>query len=409
MTDTYGKLKNARIKIKTCDKITIFDILVIKTLIDISDMLYLYVDDRTTDSSETQTMIDNFLNTLNQFGIKAPVTILRYSDYYNIAWVYLHRLVKKRKALLNYNETPKYSDLNTVMRNRHVKIFLYNDDSSGSDEENNTITSFVEKHNIEHVDRYDNILYDSWWFRDVFIETVIDDAENVTLSLPDDDPRDICSVKEKIRKSVVKYLNFTSPVIVLTSLIERIEEIHNTHKDNTEYILLTTSAPSELVNMGIDINIIKNMVEMNDISLSRYTLDLDTIADSVIIDTVKVELNEARIDDTKNLVKSVYVEKEESYPNIVQLCNLGTLKIIYDNNMYYGSWMARKKAKKAKNRKMVRWFDSDRCKIVKLVDNTCTIDVVLSQSVDLSFISFVRLYNNLYLKVSDSVYVNKSN
>lgn len=122
----------------------------IKILSDMANKLYLYVDDRSADAQITQKMVDDMLNMLRKFNVKLPDVIIRYTDYYGTAWVYIHKLVQMKKALLNYNSSQRYDDLQNLSKTNKIKIFLVAD----SEDVNNN--------------RYDNILYDNGWFRSFY-------------------------------------------------------------------------------------------------------------------------------------------------------------------------------------------------------------------------------------------------
>src|SRR5579872_3805448 len=154
----HNKTTRSRFKMKPDGKISIYDIFIIKMLRDTTDELYLYVDDRITSSQNTQKGIDDIINILKLFDIKLPEMILRYTDYYETAWVYLHRLVTLNKALLNYSTVCRSSDLHMMTKSKNVKIFYNNKDKNN---------------------RYNNILYDCEWYRDIFIEILMDYSERI--------------------------------------------------------------------------------------------------------------------------------------------------------------------------------------------------------------------------------------
>jgi len=134
-----------------------WDLCVFKFLSDITDKLYLYVDDRTIDEKTVQKNLNNVFELMKLFEIKKPDVVIRYTSYYEIAWIYLHRLVKLKKVVLDYNLSQRYNDHQVMMKTKKIKIFLLSDNKN----------------------KYDYILYDDGWFRDVFIEAIIDDAEKI--------------------------------------------------------------------------------------------------------------------------------------------------------------------------------------------------------------------------------------
>jgi hypothetical protein len=149
--------KISRIKIKILEKINMWDLCAFKFLSDITDKIYLYVDDRTIDDTIVQKNLNNIFKLMELFEIKKPDMVIRYTSYYKIAWIYLHRLIKLKEVVLDYNLSQRYNDHQVMMKTKKIKIFL------------------LSKNN----NKYDYILYDDGWFRDVFIEAIIDDAEKI--------------------------------------------------------------------------------------------------------------------------------------------------------------------------------------------------------------------------------------
>ena len=207
--------KISRIKLKPYENMSIYDVFLFKILSDMSDRIYLYVDDRSQDISTIRTVqkkIDDTLNILKRFDVKPPDTIIRYTDYYDTAWVYLHKLVQFKYTLLNYNVNQQDDDLDTFMRNNKIKIFLLPPKTN------------------EPMNKYDFILYDSGWFRDILIEVIIDDAENVNYILDErtKDPshNDMSRINRIVSDNLTDVLKFNRPVVVLTNIIENIEKLN---------------------------------------------------------------------------------------------------------------------------------------------------------------------------------------
>src|SRR5947208_1111698 len=108
--------KISRIKIKILEKINMWDLCVSKFLSNITDKLYLYIDDRSIDEKIVQKNIDNVFQLMKLFEIKQPDMVIRYSSYHEIACIYLHRLVKLKKVVLDYNLSQRYDDLQIMMK-----------------------------------------------------------------------------------------------------------------------------------------------------------------------------------------------------------------------------------------------------------------------------------------------------
>jgi len=74
--------------------------------------------------------------------------------------------------------------------------------------------------------KYDNMLYDCGWFREIFIESVIDDAERVNFYIGNnynDKLNNICTmskVNNDIITEISELLTFTRPTQILDDVIK---------------------------------------------------------------------------------------------------------------------------------------------------------------------------------------------
>jgi len=303
----------SRIKLKPLDKTSIYDIFIIKMLrdTDTSNELYIYVDDRTISPQDTQKMIDDTINIFRLFDIKMPDTIIRYSDYYETAWIYLHRLITLNKAVLNYSTTSKPTDLYTMAKTKNIKIFYNN---------------IEQQNNI----RYDNILYDCGWFRDVFIETLIDYSERIDKIVDDED-------KGGFLSCLCKDLKFTLPERLFTNLVSTIK--HNKSLKGGKPLCLSLSlslseVPVEYVHrLGIDIDSIHGMIERNDDSLlSCATKLVDNLEELIeLVDPVRIMFDKTKDVELEGLgkrcIKGVYVNSSD-LSNLSNLSNLQEGKVV---------------------------------------------------------------------------------
>lgn len=303
-----NKNKTARIKLKPFEKINIYNIFMIKILTDMSDKLYLYVDDRTSDAQIVQKMIDDIFNTLRKFNVKIPDIVIRYTDYYETAWVYLHRLVQMRETLLNYNSTQRADDLHALLKNNKMAIFLVQDPN---DTESKT--------------RYDNILYDNGWFRDIFIEAIIDDAEKIDYKLDDNGSKmikndnigsnriidtqmpsagDFVKINKTITTRLCDILKFNRPACVLTNITDNVENLKY-WKNNVDPVdtspTLNDLSLEQILDMGLDLKHVREMIENHDVSLKKYMIccdDSETLLSAsgiqCMIDPIKIKMNEIR-------------------------------------------------------------------------------------------------------------------
>ena len=166
-------MKTARMKISMTSDTSDDDITLMKALLEIADKLYIYIDDRdddyfginNSDNNDINDIIETKLDSLEEYGIqRALLNVIKYTDYYNIAWIYLHRLASLEEAIIDQNTNYHHADLKQILLNKQIiKIHL-----ALNSNENNKCTT---------------LLYDSGWFRLLFLELVIDDSEKVDYSL----------------------------------------------------------------------------------------------------------------------------------------------------------------------------------------------------------------------------------
>jgi hypothetical protein len=273
--------KIARIKLNLLDQITIYDIVIAQALLSICNKLIIYIDDRemTRDnlcSDDTDYMIDTKISILKKFNIRID-GLIRYTDYYNMIWIYMHRLTYLKKVLINYNSDKRPDDLYHVMAHKNnMKIYLEYEGAS--------------------INKYDNILYDSGWIRELFMEAIIDDAEKIEYGVnilethvPSPGFQELSTsmiskktieVNHNIMMKLAKILKLHRPTYVLVDLIERIIKLkHRTRLQ--EDISLDNLSPDQLHTIGIGVNKIREMIDDNNISLLGYTwhcnetIDLD--------------------------------------------------------------------------------------------------------------------------------------
>jgi len=267
---------------------------------DTTNELYMYVDDRTISPHDTQKMIDDTINILRLFDIKMPEMIIRYSDYYETAWIYLHRLITLNKAVLNYSTISKPTDLYTMTKTKNIKIFYNN-----TEQQNNI--------------RYDNILYDCGWFRDVFIETLIDYSERIDKIVDNEE-------KGTFLSCLCKDLKFTLPEKLFTNLVSTIKHNKSLKSKSLNCGLppcLLSEVPIEYVHrLNIDIDTIPGMIERNDDSLlSCATTLVDSLVE--IVDPIRIMFDKIKEVELEGLgtrcIKGVYV-------NSLDLANLSNLQ-----------------------------------------------------------------------------------
>jgi hypothetical protein len=288
-----------RVKIKDPNKINVFDLLMINKLGSFVDKIFFYLDDRSLNTIERRKLIDDYFALLKRFDINFCDSILFYSDYYQIARAYIFYLIKKKKARLNYNTTQKYSDLFTFMKDSKCKVFLDTDTNTNTSTSqtfiNDDVSTNVNNNDKKDglIDRYDYILCDNGWYRDIMIETVMDDSEMIDYVLIDHDifnnvPDDIdtfnnvsdsiTNFKVRLKSELSIALDFHEPEQAFTEIIENLSHIKSEKKCSDKYsdkLLLTDLSLDHILNIGINFSTIETMIKERDLSLDKYIINCD--------------------------------------------------------------------------------------------------------------------------------------
>jgi hypothetical protein len=362
--NSYYEHKIGRIKLKINSNISIYDIFIYKLLSDTTEKIYLYIDDRIIGTASRssgigilQKKINEMLHILTKFNLKLPDKIIKYTDYYATAWIYLHRLVQKNEALLNYNVVHKNDDLQTILFTNKVKIFLVNT---------------LDTNNIVN-DRYNFILYDNGWFREIFIETIMDDAEQVTYILDErymDNSSNMSKVNKLLATKLKEVLKFNYAHAVLTNISETIEKLKTTI---SAYPTINDFTVDQIISIGMNFQQISEMIEKQDITLKNRIINcIDLTNDNpddnsefvfnkkCLIDPVKIRMNEERIVDIDNVmvkVENVYLDYADFYSSIrienddvisIKIKYIGHVQIKKDNESITGVWTKADKKKKRK-------------------------------------------------------------
>lgn len=328
-------MDRSRIKLK--NKLNIFDVFIAKTLSD-TTKLYMYVDDRNDTVHTNQDILESTLNTFKLFDIK--VNVVRYSDYYSTAWIYLHKLITDKRVIVNYNTDCKSTDLSTIAKVKNVKMFyrFY---------QNNEINKLSQDTNDTFSDKYDTILYDNGWFRDIFIETVMDYSEQINCALYEDTDKPNVMINE-LRSN----LKFSTPTPILTNLVSIIKKFNKvTSFDKT----IADLSLDEFIKLSIDLKTVRSMIENEDVFLKSIATPLngDCLINptKVLFGVKSVLINEKLID-----VCGVYLDEielktlgfESNLLNgVFKLKNIGCVKIIgSDCDNYTGEFIKVNKKKK---------------------------------------------------------------
>lgn len=355
--------KRSRFKLKQIDKMTIYDVFIIKMLADTSDKLYLYVDDRSLAASISQKMIDDTMNILRMFNIKLPDIVVRYTDYYDTAWVYLHRLLTLKKAVLNYNTINKTTDLGMFSKTKNVKIVYNNDvlaqsavlqwETLISKEENNS----QNKIRSQNMNRYDNILYDYGWFRDIFIEIIIDYCERIDKivdEISEIDTEQTQKINTLLITQLRSTLKFKDPEKVFTNLVTTIKNMRN--KYIPDKIRISNISLRQLHEIGIDMKIVREIIEKDDDTLISHAYDMDKNCKFLLNDPIKIDLSqqkEINIDDKIITINGIYIDKDELISlnlnpqnlnqTILRIKSVGCMMLSLCNTEYIGTIIHLKK------------------------------------------------------------------
>jgi len=234
---------SARLIVKIIENIDIYDILIAYMLSEMSDKFFLYIDDR--DFKNTMSSIDskikNILDVMNKFGIRIDGTI-RYTDYYDTVWVYLHRLAQQKKVTVKSNSEYIHDNTYNILQNKNrVKIML-----------NNSYCSYSHS---------DNLLYDSGWFRGSFIELIIDDSERTTYCTDNH-----IDGNKNIAVNLTELLGLNRPTFVLQHVVDAItlirKEKKNTMNSNRKNNLLYLHDLSfdQIHNIGLSLTDMKKII-----------------------------------------------------------------------------------------------------------------------------------------------------
>ncbi len=437
--------KIARIKFKPYDQMNIYDILIINALTDMCEVLYMYIDDR---YNFLEQELDHTLKCLKKFNIEIS-QVIKYTDYYNVCWIYLHKLTMQKKVVFNYNYSKRVNDLQYFRSNKNnIKIFLDNDTSCITNLNTNESNFFMTNNN-----RYDNLLYDKGWIREIFLELIIDDSEKIDFLidqtlyfLSDDNPLSVKSINlstisninKNISTRITKILKLSRPKYVLQEFMVNICEYQRYKKklkisssyEHLNGFIFDNLSLNNISNMGINTNKIKSIISENESVIDKNNkieklllehlicCDENIILDEsvfiqnektfCIIDPVEVILDEPKyitILNYKIIFKEmIYVEKtminKQNTLNI-RLKYIGALKVYLENNVYHGKWL--KSYKKKKIKYFPKWLPSH-----NFVDPCSSFNISRFYTKDQIFIctnvsdskKILKIRTNYYLKES---------
>jgi hypothetical protein len=344
---------SARLIVKMIENIDIYDILIAYMLSEMSDKFFLYIDDRDFRStmSSIDSKIKNILDVMNKFGIRIDGTI-RYTDYYDTVWVYLHRLAQQKKVTVKSNSEYIHDNTYNILQNKNrVKIML-----------NNSYCNYSHS---------DNLLYDSGWFRGSFIELIIDDSEKTTYCTDDQ-----IDGNKNITTNLIELLGLNRPTYVLQHVVDAITRIRkekkNTinlnHKNNLLYLHDLSFDQIHIIGLSL-MDMKKIILEPPDVSFTNIIYrcqnpndpnDPDNHVIECFDDPIIIMLEQPKeitIDGMTVLIKdSICVDRSlmgQSDRKRIRLKYAGLLQVSLVDGVYRGEWLSGDKKKKL--RQTDRW------------------------------------------------------
>lgn len=361
---------SSRFKLKQIDKMTIYDVFIIKMLADTTDKLYLYVDDRSLTPCLSQKMIDDIMNVLRMFNIKLPDVVIRYTDYYDTAWVYLHRLLTINRAVLNYNIINKTTDLDVFSKTQSVKVFYNNNTLQSETSILNVGNNSQSKIIMQNVNRYDNILYDCGWFRDVFIEIIIDHCEKIDKYVDENNDTYI-EQSQKINMSLIAQLRsalkFKEPEKVLTELTVTIKNMKN--KYIPDKIRISDIPLNYSHEIGVDMQMVRKMIEKDDDTLMSYAYDINKNCRVLLSDPIKIILSKQKninINGKTVIICGIFIDSIELLllglnsqklnQMMLHVESVGYILLNLCNAEYVGTFINLKKKKRRNIKRVSKWL-----------------------------------------------------
>ena len=248
-----------------------------------------------------------------------------------------------------------------------------------------------------NINRYDNLLYDSGWFRELFLELIIDDCEKIDLMINPspyiigDNPLSVksinvsssLSINTMISSRIEKMLKLSRPQYVLQDFIDHILEYqHYKRKQNQSnkqdpVIGIDDLSLDQLMNMGISIEklitifynkqpinekvkyienlFLEHLVQCDENIVQDDSLYLLNNKSWYMYDPVEVILDEPKyihiFNNHISIKNLIYIENtriiKQNSLNI-RLKYVGAIRVYIENNVYHGKWLKSNKKKKIK-------------------------------------------------------------
>ena len=371
--------KISRIKIKLINDINIFIIVKAYLLRKISNKLYIYIDDRIYIPTINED-IDKMISIMNNFGIHID-NVIRYSEYYNIAHIYIHRLIKLNSIQI----IPEFNNPNKDMYLNDYKLFFNNYDSI-------KLSLICDKKTNTCYDIYDNTLYD-----EIFLLLLIDYSENVSY-IPIDYKYN--PLMNTIKNVLSDKLYFNYPEYVLSNITQLINN-YQTHQ------LSILNIP--LVNLyETDIDIIIEIIKNNKL-INNYIINTTDIIENIDNNTVYLINNPININLLNNKTISInnkiinvsnnlYIDNNCNFTQEgknVKLKYGGIIHIKNIDNMLYGKFKSSTKNKKKISTNWIPYIQPLNKTCFELEDTKQIIG--LYYNFDITTKYFIKIHNHTYI------------
>lgn len=386
---------NARIEINSVREIDLFDIIIAYSIQESCDKLYFYIDD--VDATYDQVMIDHNINVLVKCGI-VPAKIVKSSEYYQIAWIYMHKLLQLRCVDMQCDKTNYSNELYITTRiNTSITVTLLTDSYHPKSELND-----------DNNKRETVSIYNKGNFSRTFLLHIIDDAEKINYVTKNGITSEY--INNKLKSVMVDVLKLNISKIVLSDLAHTIDFLRNT--DHSKHITTKNINPIMFSKFDIKLNDIRNLIENKNISLDRYILPCHESINDTWIESPDIAcfiknpiLMKLKTSKKISLKKRNYILSQNIFVDGDDICYTSNNKIrlkyaggvIFDKSdgEYICEWKKRNNKKnKNKNKNTVNWIPCDnRNKLFKL-NNT---NILLFYPNELNNVKILKINNTHYV------------
>ncbi len=358
-----------RYKLSSNDSLSIIDIILAHQNYHSNNSFYIYVDDRFT----LDTVYNNKIKLLEEFGIFAT-KVIKYSDFDNILWIYLNRLIQLGEAYIADSCTNTNNDIKKIKLTSELRVMCR-----------------------------DMILFDNNIYHDTFYDIIIDDIERIS---------SIAVIDEKLigRVEIIgEALKLNKPLITIVDCVEKIK-INKSKYD----LSLADIDVKDILKLGITIDnlidILNDKININDYIIKIHDFEQveENISGVYIHNPIAIKLTEPKsislwdkticIDD-----ECIYMEKtviNTVLSNKVKLKYAGCIKIEKDKAQnYVGHWEESKN--KSKSKTVIHWLPQSAI----LLDDLNI--AIYSKQILKDKINLLKINNSYYLFNGETNRINK--